>query len=161
MNPVHEDIVRYRECVRGVWNTYLRSGSTWDEYSEFEIVERALFELIALRTVRMNGPAAPAHVRLTVELKDPEVPIIIQLSAVEGNVVWGNWERNVHPGEVRLDFLQLFDWDKLGVHELAYVQSRVTHWDRHDELVGRLVLVEFRHVEIAWDMEALPEQGDS
>jgi hypothetical protein len=153
MNPLHEDIVRYRECVRGVWNTYLRSGSTWDDCDEFKVVERVLFELIAMRSVRVNGTTAPTDLGLRVRLTEPEVPILVQRSAVEGNVVWGPWDRNVHPDETRLRFVEFFDWHQLGSRDLAYVQARVTQWNGHDELVGRLVLVEFRYVEIVADLQ--------
>src|SRR5215218_6299474 len=114
MSSQHEDMVRYRECVRSIWNRYLRPEATWDEYSQFKAVERALFDLIAMRSVHRNDTLPSTDVRFRAQLVEPEVPILIQLSAVEGNVVWGPWIRNVHPDEVRFEFLEFFDWDVLG-----------------------------------------------
>jgi hypothetical protein len=147
---VHETVVKYRECARGIWNTCFRHDADWDTVDDFRELDSRLFDLMVLRPLglsRGEGQGTTAEL-LDVQIAEPVALIMVrQQPSSERNASW-DLGPQIHPGDAVLKFIRFFDWYELGVRDFAYVRVRIVEWRNYPELASREALLEMRYAEI-------------
>jgi hypothetical protein len=103
--------------------------------------------MIVLRGLGFElGKRAPALPELRVEPSAPEIPILLQRPSQDGNLYWDARPNTVAQGEAVFWLVDLFDWNELDWRDFGFCRARIASWSGHEELIGRHVLIEMRHV---------------
>ena len=86
---VHETVLRYRDCARGIWNVYLRNGADWDTEEAFGEIDASLFQLIFLNPVGLGRVVDPGQSCgfLVVEIAEPVAPVLVRRPSSEGTPI--------------------------------------------------------------------------
>jgi hypothetical protein len=138
----------YRECARGLWNNFLRQGADFDRFDRidaFSAICAHLFDEIVLRPLGKLGHGRQTPNDLYVFLNvvptvDP-VPIMINRPSDDGNKYWDEPITRVSPQQVKLLFIDYFDWGQMGFVDFEYYRVKVISLDSHPDLVGREALL--------------------
>jgi hypothetical protein len=149
MENITEDMLRFKEAVRHLWNTYfLEAGSPMSaELQEsFEKIERELLRALVLTPSEMPGAAdnyrrGPLPILLQAKAGLFDLPV--QFGSVDANRNM-TWEVPCAvPASVvsQYRFVEFFDWNPYGHIDLNYVKARAGD--------GRIALVEQAHCEFA------------
>jgi hypothetical protein len=145
----------YRECARGVWNSFLRADADFDRVDGFSaLCERLLAELV-LRPLgklghRKAAPGDPYPFLRVVPMADP-VPIMINRPSKDGNKYWDDPVTQVGREGVKLLLIDYFDWDQMGFIDLQYYRVKVIVFDKHPDLVGREALLDVHHAGVFFE----------
>lgn len=149
--------VAFRETTRHLWNSAFyrpdadRDGMAWDRRDAFSRVATELFSAIVLEPLGVNEQRLPrmseAHpaAMTCVEVEPTSVtgvPIMINRASPRTGY-WDDPVRQIAPGEVRMQFVQFFDWDQIGARDFQYAETLIVDFPAHPELVGRHALIEF------------------
>lgn len=143
-----QDVLRYRECARHVWNVYFQPMR--DGWHEFPQVDQALFDALVL---------AQFEPRPGLWKKHPEgyfdALAVIPASAPRGLPAMfvrpesgkdNRWAETRIDGPVEMKFIEFFDFaDFNDAHDLWWVCARVLGPPEHP-LLGADVIIEFENV---------------
>jgi hypothetical protein len=147
VTPLMDD---YREAVRHLWNTHFRrlaeADQDWDLRDAFDEIAARLFGALVLRQLDEDEDAVlPAYVApekpipfLRLEV-DPRSSIMVARANARG--YWDDPLTTVEKGDLRLCFIQFFDWSVLGFREFGLYHARILKSDRYPHVVGRDALV--------------------
>ena len=142
MEDITEEMLRFKEAVRHVWNTYLlKAGSPMSpEIQEsFEKIERELLRALVLFPIGMSDIAddyrrAPLPINLRAKSGLTDVPV--QFGSVDRNqnIQWG-LPSVIQAADIsHYRYVEFFDWDPYGHVDLGYVKAWASD--------GRLVLIQ-------------------
>jgi hypothetical protein len=147
MEIITEDMLRFKEAVRHVWNTYfLEAGSPMSAelLESFEKIERELLRALVLLPSGM--PEAADNYRrgsmpILLQAKSGLFDLPVQFGSVDANRNM-KWELPCAVPASALSqyrFIEFFEWNPYGHIDLSYVKARVDD--------GRFALVEQTHCE--------------
>ncbi len=143
MKDITELMNSYRECSRNLWNIYFSQqkdvGSALDA---FEHIRQLLFDSLVLTELSADGENSGPPV-LKVVPRASSLILIKRLAAPGGSGYWDQ-EKDmvVGPDDIKLQFLDYFDFSQAPVKELRYYRCRVLSFPAHVEYEGREALVE-------------------
>ncbi len=150
-SQIHE----FREAVRHLWNSYLRSDATWDTADEFTRIAAILFSECALRRVDVEARPIPIGHGAEV-LHEYRIfarpPGRLRFHANRDVPASGYWDhpiewippekpQTIHP-------ICFFDFDVLGWRRIQYYRVRIVESSSHPELNGRDALIECGDVDV-------------
>jgi hypothetical protein len=150
-SQIHE----FREAMRHLWNSYMRSDATWDTADEFARIAAILFSECALR--RADVEARPIPMDHGSEVLT-EYRIFaghsgrLPLHANRDIPASGDWDhpiawippekpQTIHP-------ICFFDFDVLGWRRIQYYRVRIVESSSHPDLNGRDALIECGQVDV-------------
>jgi len=148
---IHE----FREAVRHLWNSYMRSHATWDTADEFAKVANTLFAECVLgragveaRPIPMNhGNGILTEYRLFADHTGK-----LPLHANRDIPASGYWDHPVAwipPEEKQIIHpICFFDFDALGWRLIQYYRVRIVESSSHPDLNGRDALIGCEYVDV-------------
>lgn len=154
---MNDAITRFRIASRELFNNYIYplydrenalNDKNWEIDTIFAQLNAALFRAMVAKRFEL-GEARYGEVNpdIGVNLKYKQtVPI-----QVNRGIDTGYWDfplKEVSP-QVRLSFIDFFDWDSLGIRDYQYVRTKIEEWPEHPEAVGKQGLIEARYVEFS------------
>jgi len=145
MIDITDKMLAYRECVRGLWNTYLRDGADFDSVDVFEDICRKLFsELILAQTGASSGILVKPGL-------DP-LRIMIHRPTEQGKY-WDDPVTSLKPGGLVMSFIDFYDFNNLDYIDLRYCRIKIVQCAEHPALTGREALVDVQHVRLEHEEE--------
>lgn len=152
---ITEDIHRFREAARHLWNTYLRLDADWDTVDAFEEVCRLLFEEQVVSRLNLDVPAIPINTDNS-DLKEYRIfkvgngklPLLVNRD-IPATGYWDypiEWIPPEDENEIRP--ISFFDFDLLGWRMFEYYRVRISAYPSRPRLVGRDALIRCDYVEI-------------
>ncbi len=149
MQDVTALLSRYRECVRTLWNNFLREDADYQTVEVYEDIRRRLFDEIVLAGVG-KGEATKASLDdaypfLRVVPRADEIPIMINRSGAPGSGYWDDPVDRIRANDAELHLIDVFDWEQMGYRDFHYYQVRIENLAKHPDLNGRQALVEVHH----------------
>lgn len=145
MEDVTEEMLRFKEAARHVWNTYLlEAGSPLSPeiQDSFEKIERELIRALVLLPVGMADVAddyrrvpLPIHLRAKSGLTD--VPVQFGSVDPNRNIQWELPCSVPCTDILQYRYVEFFDWNPYGHVDLSYVKARTPD--------GRLALIEQKY----------------
>lgn len=155
MRNVTEEMDRYRETLRLLWNVGFWADPrlrTWDSRDRFDQLRRLLFEALVVHAVggAQGNSLELASVTLhVIPVEAHPVPILINCPRVgDHNSYWDDSLKAVRASDVEMHFIEYFDWNAMGYADLQYVRVKIAAFNAHPELIGRDALLEHRLVEV-------------
>lgn len=148
MENVTQNMLRFKEAVRHVWNTYLLDATDFpmspDIQESFEIIERELIRVLVLLPIGMANLANDyRRVPLPINLypKNDLVEIPVQFGSVDQNrnVKWELPSYISAADMMQYRYIEFFDWSPFGHIDLNYVKALTPH--------GQFVLIEQAYCE--------------
>lgn len=149
MENITEDMLRFKEAVRHLWNTYfLASGAPMSaaRHGSFETIERELLRALVLAPSEMpeaadNYRRGPLPILLQAQAGLIDLPVQFGSVDVNRNMTW-EVPCSVPAFEVsQYRFVEFFDWNPYGNIDLGYVKAQAAD--------GRIALVEQAHCRFA------------
>lgn len=148
---IHE----FREAVRYLWNSYIRSDATWDTANEFAKVARTLFAECVLRRADVDARPIPmnhGNEILTEYRLFADHTGKLPLHPNRDIPASGYWDHPVTwiPPEKKqvIHPICFFDFDVLGLRSIQYYRVRITDSSSHPDLIGRDALIECGYVDV-------------
>lgn len=163
MKDVTQLLNRYRECVRGLWNTYFMNQESftadWELSDEYEEICVKLFTSLVLNRVGRHmhrksrafdqSPEPLSFFRVVPSANDG-VPI--QVSREKNNSqYWDHPTTLIKPDEADMRFIDFFDFGVLDFRGFQYCRVRIVGSNLNADLVGRDALLECNHINILFD----------
>jgi hypothetical protein len=152
MNDITDILNTYRECTRGLWNTYLRPDADFDRVDAFASICEVLFAELVLRPLGKNDEPKKSgnepYSFLRVVPTADAVPIMINRPSTDGNRYWDDPIGQVHQRGNSLLYIDYFDWDSLGFVDFQYYRVHIAHFDNEPRLLGREALIEVRYAKV-------------
>lgn len=145
MENITEDMLRFKEAVRHLWNTYfLDAGSPMSAelHESFETIERELLRALVLAPSEMpeaadNYRRGPLPILLQAQAGLIDLPVQFGSVDANRNMMW-EAPRSVPASEVsQFRFVEFFDWNPYGNIDLSYVKAQAGD--------GRVALIEQAH----------------
>lgn len=147
---IHE----FREMVRHLWNSYMRSDATWDTADEFAKITSVLFIECVLRRAGMDARPIPMdHGKILTEYRlFADHTGKLPLRPNRDIPASGYWDHPVEwiPPEKKqiIHPICFFDFDMLGWRAIQYYRVRIVESSSHPDLNGRDALIECAHVDV-------------
>lgn len=154
MQDITQAMASFREAARHLWNSTFHPHADWDDRDRFSRVCVELFDAIVGVPCRIGGARLPAmcepgpeemRALRVIPAAASGVPIMINRDA-SGSGYWDDPVRQVCPSEVRMEFVNFFDFGELGRRDFKFVLVHLRDFPAHPHLVGRRALLEFEHV---------------
>jgi hypothetical protein len=154
MENITSDMLRFKEAIRHVWNTYLVNIETpipievWDSYDRIEL---ELFRSIIL--ISRDAPTVADSYRkkpipqiiVRPRLNSVEIPVQFGIRNSENrNIAWELSANILATNFPTFYFLRFFDWNHYGPIDLPYVQVV-------DAKDGRIAMIEQQYCEFEFD----------
>jgi hypothetical protein len=145
---ITNDMLRFKEAVRHIWNAYLANKSrvSPEIWSSFEMIERELLRSIVLLPRKASvfaddyrkKPISQILVHPTSTTR--EVPIQFGKRDRNHNMVW-RLEKKIPAKKIpTFHFLEFFSWNPWGQIDLSYVKVK-------DAKDGRIAIIEQTYCE--------------
>src|SRR6267143_2163773 len=136
----------YRECARGLWNNFLRSGADFDVMDDFSTLCGTLFANIVLRPIgeygfRRQSAGDPYPFLRVTPTVDP-VPIMINRPSKDRNKYWDEPVLKLGLRGLELLFINYFDWDSFGYIDLQYYRGKIVRSEEQPQVNGREALLD-------------------
>jgi hypothetical protein len=151
MVDLTEDLHRYRDCARFLWNVFLRPSADADSVEVFDSVRELLFAEIVLGKIGVADYRRQALQPIEFLLVKPQfdgTSILVQRSGGGHTRYWDDPTNSVGIEEAKLAFVDFFDWDQFSYRDFKFVLVTVVDWERKPNLVGRLALLEATQVTV-------------
>jgi hypothetical protein len=144
----------YRECSRNLWNAYFSLRVfTWDLHDEYENIRKLLFEALVVNELDPEHHTGPELMLKVVP--DGSVPILINRPSDGGGGYWDQeMDMRVGEGDVRLGFLDYFDYSQYPVKDFQFFRCKISHFPDHTKYEGREALLEVSHAKVFHDERA-------
>jgi len=164
MTDVTPSFHEYRECIRFLWNNFLRvrvkSDTDFDALDRFSCLSATLFEELVLRPLGRSGfrrqRDEDPYLCFVLASTIDDFPVMV----ARGGAARGYWDdpiTRLNSNGTIMKFIGFFDWDRFHYIDLQYYRARIVKCDEHGELVGRDALVEVQHAGVLFDAEANSE----
>jgi len=156
VSPVFD---HYRMSARSVWNTAfwpLPDLRDWNSVERFQELERLLFDQLVLFKLDREYPfddifRKPMPFFKVAPSSPCGCPIMIARARTHPDIPSGYWDdpvNRVSAGQVEMQFLEFFDWNKLDYRDLQYYRVYIAGFDEQPHLVGREALIERQYVNV-------------
>lgn len=151
MQDVTEDILRYREASRLLWNVFFRPIYQLEIEEDFADADRALLQGLVLRYHGIEGTTSIQdliHVVPTIH----KLPIMISNPrAGDRNGYWDHPIEELEKDQFEAGFIEFFDFRAMdGPLNHQYARCRLFSCSKHPDLVGRDALIEVLHISFFW-----------
>jgi hypothetical protein len=158
MRDITELMNTYRECSRNLWNVYFSgrhdSGNALDT---FEQIRELLFDSIVLNELSYEGEAEGKDIPPPA-LKVVPTKSLILIKRLTPPGQGGYWDEVkdmvVGPDDVRLAFVDYFDFSQVPIKEFRYCLCEIVSFPSHVEYEGREALVEALNTKVFHDEPA-------
>jgi hypothetical protein len=149
---INEMMNRFRIATRELFNNFFHVPDPWKDSNlafqletRFSAVEELLFQKLVLEPASLPLIAYKnVQSSLQVELaKGDSAPVMLNREINSG--YWDHPIKEVTRDAVLL-FVRFFDWDVLSYRDNRYVLVQVDSWPLHQDVVGKLALVESQYV---------------
>jgi len=149
---ITNNINRFREAARHVWNAHLMDrafrDTDWDLRDEFSNVYVDLFNVLVKYDLPESATSIPhlwngenkVLLEYRVNGKNTELVAMINRS-IPAVGYWDHPIQNVKSEETDLRLISFFDWDEIGFRNMRYLRVRILA-SSNKELIGRDALVE-------------------
>lgn len=142
MKDVTQEMLRFKEAARHVWNTYLLESSSLmsiEIQDSFEKIERELLRALVLLPVGRPDAAddyrrAPLPIALRAKSGLTDVPVQFGSVDQNRNIQWGLPSSIPGADISQYCYIEFFDWNPYGHIDRGYVKARTSD--------GRLALIE-------------------
>jgi hypothetical protein len=151
---ISDAVATFREAARHLWNTAFYPNADWDDRDRFSVVCVTLFDAIVAAPFGIGGARlpqmcepdpAPIQALQVIPRTEPGIPIMINRSTLRSGY-WDDPVDRVGPSDVRLEFVNFFDFDELDRRDFTYVEVFIRDFPLQPQLIGRRALVEFADV---------------
>jgi hypothetical protein len=167
MKDVTELIWDFAEARRSLWNTHFRRRFLRSKIPEliedFQEIEHLLLRSLLWRSVAPDRDSSDATVEESLEeclelvLREGVSSVRVLISEEEGGV-GGRWSEGFELSRdlgVRLEFVEIFDWEQTGFLSGALCRARIAALEGQSNFVGRHVLVELLDVRFLYHDEQM------
>jgi len=152
MRDISSILLKYRECARTIWNSYLlkEEGGSFDDVDEFQQVSQKLFDVLVLRKLQLTLPIEeigrnPIQAIKLVVTASAGIPVMINRDIGKRGGYWDAPINRLEPSKAEVVFVDFFDWDVLTYRDLQYYLVFIQSFEEQSELVGRYALIEVHH----------------
>ena len=160
MLDITQRLNMYRECVRNLWNvhyfhSWMKEEDIDDLVDEFENICTMIFSSLILNPLgaydykksKRYRPPQEAIGCLEVVPLDSGIPIDINRE-VKQSGYWDYPVEFVKQNDVRLTFIDCFDWGCYEFRDFAYYMVRIADSSLDSNLIGRDALIKTDHAKI-------------
>ena len=156
-----ENIYRFREAARNLWNLYLRDSGDWDSVDNFRKICLVLYREIVLKESSESGneigvdEPAIAHPCYRVSSSGgSRLPMDVNRS-IPASGYWDYPIAWIAPDEdLIIRPLCFFDFDSLGWRDLEYIRVLIEKCPAHPELDGREALIKCTYAKFEFEENA-------
>lgn len=149
MEDITEDMYRFKEAVRHVWNAYLlETGSPMspDLQDSFEKIERELLRVLVLLPSGIPKLAdeyrrQPLPIFIQAKTGLAEIPVQFGSPDANRNIKWELPCSVIAADVSQYRFIEFFDWNPYGHVDMSYVKALAED--------GRLALIEQTYCDFA------------
>lgn len=162
MTDATDLVHNYRECARGLWNTFLRGKA--EPYKDFDAIDRfsristLLIEELVLRPLGVSTFAKTnedePYPFFSLQPIVESFPVMVARPSTSGRY-WDDPISRLSSKGVLLLFIDFFDWDRFGYIDFQYYRVEIAKCDEHPQIIGRQALVDVHHARIIFE-EARP-----
>ena len=170
MTDITDRFNAFRECARHLWNSHLAtvaSSDRWAVRDAFDDICAILFRTMVVGSLadghehELFSCPLPGRVAERPHLDwlhvvpagSPTIPVMINRDPCLASGYWDHPTSRL-PDRTELRFVSCFDFDELGFRDFKYLLVRIVT-STLPEIVGRVALVEWEHVRVFLDPEAL------
>lgn len=148
---VTRELLRYREVARMVWNVGYYPNArlrSWYAVESYDRCMQLLFDsmilsLLADQTSTDHSHPGDQRFPILVKPQYPRVEIRVnQNEEMNPLKVWGRPTLLLEQDSQELRFVRFFDWDLLGVRDLALAEVEIVSIATHPDLAGRHGLIQ-------------------
>jgi len=155
MEDVTDLLHRYRECVRLIWNSFLREGADYRTVDTYAKVKFLLFDEIVLAAIGKPGftreVSETPYPFLKVVPRGNSIPIMINRPESAGTWTWDDPVNRIGRTDADLRFMDYFDFEQMGHLDLQYYRTRIGSFPGHRNLEGGDALVEVQFATVVYD----------
>ena len=157
MRDITELMNTYRECSRNLWNVYFSKlpdvGETQDA---FEQIRALLFHSLVDSQLFYGGDEGDGDIPPLVlwVVPRPRQVILIERPSVSNHYWDQEKDMVVGPDEIKLAFLDYFDFSNTPIKDFRYFRCRILHFPTHAEYEGREALIEAVYAKVFHDGQA-------
>jgi hypothetical protein len=155
MIDITQEIQRYREAARHLWNSCLMSRvntSSGVVYEAFGRICEELFEVVVLDPYDIDESAEQLNITGFQSLRvvpavSAGTPILVNRTQPTGPY-WDDPMTSVKAQDIELGLIGFFDWDSYGLIDMRYLRVRILGCPSHPVLVGREALIEILNAKV-------------
>lgn len=148
-----DDFDRFRIALRHVWNSYIwsdRELRDWDMVDNFREIKLLMIERLLKEKLRRRldvDQSIPLNIFVVPSAHSNVGPghVAIRISETLNTQTSRDWNQppdQISSRDMRLAFIDFFDWSWLSIWDLRYFLVEVAASDRYSGLVGRQALIE-------------------
>jgi hypothetical protein len=149
---VTDNITRFREAARHLWNTYfheqMAGDRAWDLRDAFSSVYVNLFDAMVKFGLPDSAPSIPHlwdgenKVLLEYHVKGKEKELVAMINrTIPASGYWDHPIQRIKPEEADMRLISFFDWNEIGFRDIRYLRVRIIA-SGNNEIVGRDALIE-------------------
>jgi hypothetical protein len=165
MRDITDSCLRYRECVLGIWNEFLKNPPPdirFDVHDRWADACVSLFRAIVLYPMDYDAEnlfpdyraeQEPLRVLRVVLVRECEVLITEKDNPTVRDPA------TVEPDDVDLRFISFWDWDVLGKREFEYVKALIVESKKHPERNNKIAFIKRNDSKIMFDEGAVVEDS--
>jgi len=147
MRDITELMNAYRECSRNLWNVYFsRRGNVGASLDAFEQIRQLLFDSLVVNELSYEGDAEGEDIPPPALKVVPQARSLILIRRLTGPGEAGYWDQEkdmvVDPDDVKLAFVDYFDFSQVPLKEFRYYLCKVLSFPSHADYEGREALLE-------------------
>lgn len=166
MHFITDIFENYRVHARHLRNTAFNSRETkdWDVVSDFDVVDRTLFETLVLGRI----PSLDYQIASNWETNHAFLihasggGFRVMMSPTQG--ACGSWDHEIDvlmKNDGMIAFLKYFDWDDHGTIDFRYYYGTVIQSDKYPDIIGHHLLIPTDSAEIYLNpMVTLKQNGE-
>jgi len=146
---------KYREAARHLRNSFYvpSDNNDWDTVEDFDEVSVMLFKHLVLGEFQLprgdfDWLAQPSSYFI-VESSADDLPIMVNRDKQSG--YWDNPIRKVKKGDLKMHFIDYYDWDSMGQIDFRYYRIRIMESDKFPQVVGFDAFIETIYADVYYD----------
>ncbi|MCK5267814.1 MAG: hypothetical protein KAR07_06590 [Spirochaetes bacterium] len=145
---IQNQMITYRLATREIRNKYF-SPKNWD-YPEWDVIElyndvkKELFRSLVLNPLSLKESSeGKENENIEVVVASPFAPIMINREIKSG--YWDHPCKEVKEN-VKMNFIDFFDWDQLGTIDNQYVLVKIKEYKENPDIEGRQALIQSQYI---------------
>jgi len=159
MKDITELMNTYRECSRNLWNVYFsKRKDIGDSLDVFEQIRRLLFDSLVLSELSYEGESGVEDTPPPTLKVVPLARSLILIRRLTEPGEAGYWDQEkdmvVGPDDIRLEFVDFFDFCQVPIKEFRYYLCRILSFRSHTRYEGREALMEVLNAKLFHDEPA-------
>ncbi len=144
-----------------MWNTAFWPDPElrdWDFVEDFRSIEKILFSALVLAKLKETFQWDEIFQEPIpfVQVAPSTVSVPIMIGCPRPDAPSGYWDDPVNRvglGQVEMNFIAFFDWNRLDYRDLQYYRVRIARFDAEPHLVGREALIERQYASVFYSKE--------